>query len=396
MLFRYIMTPPMPTPAKIRYQKAKFVTLLGAVINAMLGISKLLGGIWFHSSALVADGFHSLSDLFTDGMVLIASKYGSHEADDAHPYGHQRIETAATYVLALLLVLTGLAIAWDAINHLRIHAHENPGLWALPLAGFSILANEALFWYTRHVGRVIQSQLIITNAWHHRSDAASSLIVFAGLLGSLAGFPAFDGIAALLVGCLIIKMGVGYGWKSIKELVDTGVEPTLRSDIEACIKSTDGVIKVHQLRTRLMGSDIFVDVHVQVNPMISVSEGHFIAQHVHRSLIKTFSSIKDVTVHIDPEDDEITSPSLHLPNRTTLETDLLNPWCDAFPEIQTCLLHYLDGKLTLDLIGDFNTTTHQKLSQQITTDIKQLTTSPDAFCIRIQPLAKTIYESHLT
>ncbi|MDX2346446.1 MAG: cation diffusion facilitator family transporter [Legionella sp.] len=386
----------MTISSKIRYQKAKFVTLFGAVINALLGISKLLGGIWFHSSALVADGFHSLSDLFTDGMVLIASKYGSQDADDAHPYGHQRIETAATYVLALLLILTGVAIAWDALSHLRHHEHEHPGFWALPLAGLSIIANEALFWYTRHVGREIQSQLIIANAWHHRSDAASSLIVLIGLIGSLLGYPSLDGIAALLVGLLIIKMGVDYGWKSIKELVDTGVETSMLTEIENSIKNTDGVIKVHQLRTRLMGCDIFVDVHVQVNPMISVSEGHFIAQHVHHGLLKQFSNIKDVTVHIDPEDDEVTSPSLHLPNRTAIEKDLLNHWQAAFPEINACLLHYLDGKLTLDLVADLNKEKTKALCACVLKDINTLNLYPELAYVHIQPLAKTIYESNKT
>ncbi len=384
----------MPTASQTRYKKAKFVTLLGAVINALLGVSKLLGGVWFHSSALVADGFHSLSDLFTDGMVLVASKYGSQDADDSHPYGHQRIETAATYVLALLLVLTGVAIAWDALAHLRHHEHEHPGIWALPLAGFSIIANEALFWYTRFIGRSIQSQLIIANAWHHRSDAASSLIVLIGIAGSLAGFPALDGMAAFIVGLLIIKMGVNYGWKSIKELVDTGVEAKLRTQIDHIIQHTNGVVKVHQLRTRLMGSDIFVDVHVQVNPMISVSEGHFVAQKVHLLLMENIPGVKDVTVHIDPEDDEITSPCLHLPNRALLEKNLLNNWYQTFPEINTCLLHYLDGKLILDLIGDFDKQTHQKLLACVTSDIKNLKTQSEIFCVRIQPPAKTIYESN--
>lgn len=386
----------MTISAEIRYKKAKFITLLGAIINALLGISKLFGGIWFNSSALIADGFHSLSDLFTDAMVLIASKYGSQDADDSHPYGHQRIETAATYVLALLLILTGIAIAWDALSHLRHHEHEHPGIWALPLAGCSIIANEALFWYTRFIGRTIQSQLIIANAWHHRSDAASSLIVFAGIWGSLAGITSLDGIAALLVGLLIVKMGVNYGWKSIKELIDTGVEAKTRIQIEHIIQKTDGVVKVHQLRTRLMGSDIFVDVHVQVNPMISVSEGHFIAQKVHRKLIDDLSGIKDVTVHIDPEDDEVTSPCLHLPNRSTLEEKLLNNWYKTFPEINTCLLHYLDGKLTLDLIGNFNAETQKKLNHCVTADIKSLGEQYGVLSVRIQPPVQTIYKSSLS
>jgi cation diffusion facilitator family transporter len=382
----------MPQTAT-RYQQAKRVTLIGAVINALLGASKLLGGMVFHSSALVADGFHSLSDLFTDGMVLIASKYGSQDADDAHPYGHQRIETAATYVLASLLILTGVAIAWDALNHIYHHHLEHPKLLALPIAALSMLANEALFWYTRHVGRAIQSPLIIANAWHHRSDAGSSFIVLIGILGSIAGYPALDGVAAMLVGLLIIKMGVDYGWKSIKELVDTAAQPEQRVKIKQIIHLTDGVLKVHQLRSRLMGDDIYIDVHVQVDPMLSVSEGHYIAQNVHQRLLEHIPSVKDVTVHVDPEDDEITKPSQHLPNRHTLNKNLLNAWYDAFPEINTCLLHYLDGKLIVDLIGNLDEQTQKKLRIRVINDIK---TQPDVVCIRIQPPAKTLYEEKLT
>jgi len=368
-------------PHTPRYQQAKRVTMIGALINTLLGISKLLGGIWFHSSALIADGFHSLSDLLTDAMVLVASKYGSQEADEAHPYGHQRIETAATYILAILLILTGSAIAWDALRHLTQHQLDNPAWSTLPIAFISIAANEALFWYTRHVGRAIQSDLVIANAWHHRSDAASSLIVFAGLVGSFAGYPALDRVAACVVGLLIIKMGVNYGWRSMKELIDTGVESKLRFEIKQTIKNTYGVRKIHQLRSRLMGSDIFIDLHVQVDPMISVSEGHYIAQNVHQKLMKNIPGVKDVTVHIDPEDDEIHQPSQHLPNRETLETTFIKAWQEQFPEIQTCLLHYLEGKLTIDLIGHIDDDTREQLRRRTAED---LTLHAEAVCIRIQ------------
>lgn len=374
---------------KARYQKAKRVTLIGAVINALLGISKLLGGIGFHSSALIADGFHSLCDLLTDGMVLVASRYGSQAADDAHPYGHQRIETATTYVLALLLILTGAAIAWDALIHLTRHQIEHPELLTLPIAFISIVANEALFWYTRHIGQAIKSELVIANAWHHRSDAASSIIVLVGLLGSLAGYSALDGIAAVVVGLLIIKMGFEYGWKSIKELIDTGVESKLRIKIRQTIHATDGVRKVHQLRSRLMGSDIFVDLHVQVDPMISVSEGHFIAQNVHQKLMKSIPGVKDVTVHIDPEDDEIHKPSQHLPNRQTLESMFIKAWQAHFPTLQTYLLHYLEGKLTIDLIGTMDDKTKKQLQHRIIDDLKEY---PGTWCIRIQSPATPLYE----
>ena len=218
-----------------RYWQAKKVTLIGAFVNALLGCIKVLGGTFFHSHALVADGIHSFSDLLTDGMVLFASKYGSQDADNSHPYGHQRIETAATLFLALLLILVGTGIAWDSLYDIINKSHHVPEWLALPIAVISILANEGLFHYTQRIGKHIHSDLIIANAWHHRSDAGSSIVVLLGLLGSLAGFIYLDAIAAILVGLLIIKMGWSYGWNSVKELVDTAVEPQLMSH---CSKQT--------------------------------------------------------------------------------------------------------------------------------------------------------------
>lgn len=332
-----------------RYQQAKKITLIGAIINAMLGCIKLLGGLFFHSHALVADGVHSFSDLITDFMVVFASKYGSQVADDSHPYGHQRIETAATLLLAVLLILAGAGIAWDSIDELIKGTVDKPGYLALPIALLSMFANEGLFHYTHRIGKVIQSDLILANAWHHRSDAASSAVVALGLLGSLFGFAFLDAFAAVVVGCMIIKMGIDYGWNSVKELVDTAVEPKTLEQIEKIIAAVDGVQKIHQLRSRLMGGDILIDVHILVNPFISVSEGHYIAQHVHRALTSQLPAVKDVTVHVDPEDDEICCPSLDLPNRKSLEKNLLLAWQKDYPELSNWTIHYLEGNLIIDL-----------------------------------------------
>ncbi len=353
----------------IRYHQAKKVTLIGAAVNGLLGVIKLLGGVVFHSHALIADGLHSFADLVTDIMVVFASKYGSQDADAAHPYGHQRIETAATFLLALLLILAGAGIAWDSLDEI-IHRHHNkPGLLALPIAALSILANEALFHYTHHVGRRIRSDLIIANAWHHRSDAASSIVVLIGLVGSWAGWAGFDALAAVVVGGLIIQMGLSYGYNSIKELVDTAIEPALLAEIEQAIQHIDGVQKIHQLRTRMMGGDIFIDLHILVSPNISVSEGHFIAQHVHLALINQFERVKDVTVHVDPEDDELNSPSLHLPSRRTLEWEWLQKWQDAYPCIQAWNLHYLNGTLSIELICESPIPQEQDLCKRICDDL---------------------------
>lgn len=333
-----------------RYQQAKQITLIGALINTLLGIIKLIGGFAFHSHALVADGMHSFADLITDVMVLFASKYGSQDADDSHPYGHQRFETAATLLLALLLVLAGAGIAWDAFYELWYETVITPAWWALPIAVLSVIANELLFHYTRFIGHRINSSLIVANAWHHRSDAAASLVVSLGLAASLAGLTGFDTLAAVIVGCLIIKMGLEYGWHSVTELVDTAVEPEVLAKIQEIILSFKDVKKIHQLRTRLMGGDILIDVHILVSPFISVSEGHFIAQNVDMALVTHFERVKDVIVHIDPEDDEDNCPSSHLPTRDSLEASLLNPWKIRFPDICYWTLHYLDGAMRIDLV----------------------------------------------
>lgn len=361
-----------------RYWQAKKVTLIGAVSNALLGFIKLIGGFLFHSHALVADGIHSFSDLVTDGMVLLASKYGSIDADDSHPYGHQRIETAATLLLSLILILAGLGIAWDSINELRHASFTMPQWLSLPIICISILSNELLFHYTLHIGKRINSKLITANAWHHRSDAASSLVVLIGLIGSLAGFVYLDTIAALIVAIMIIKMGWDYGWNSIKELVDTAVSPDLLTQIDQVIQKVDGVKKIHQLRSRFMGEDVLIDVHILVSPRISVSEGHYIAQHVHRALTKQIDSVKDVIVHVDPEDDEVCSPSLHLPSRKVIDEQLLNKIHLDFPQILFWNVHYLDGKISIDITCAPDFTQWQKLHQQVVlalnlqTDIKEV------------------------
>lgn len=348
-----------------RYWEAKKVTVIGALVNFFLGSIKIIGGYLFHSHALIADGLHSFSDLLTDLMVVFASKYGSQDADESHPYGHQRIETAATFLLALLLILAGAGIAWDALYELLYSTSTQPGWLALPIAFFSLIINELLFHYTHYVGKRIQSSLIIANAWHHRSDAAASFVVLFGLVGSLAGFVYLDATAAVIVGFMIIKMGLEYGWNSIKELVDTAISAEMIIAIENLVQTVPGVVKVHQLRSRSMGADIFLDMHILVEPFISVSEGHYIAQQVHNKLRAEMKAIKDVTVHIDPEDDEIACPSLHCPNRQQLDALFLAKIQQNYPQILFCHLHYLEGKIIVDFTLDAKFTDWEQLKSEL-------------------------------
>ncbi len=354
-----------------RYQSAKVVTLLGGAMNAFLGLIKLVGGMWFSSHALVADGIHSFADLITDLMVVFASKYGSQDPDDQHPYGHQRIETAATFLLSVVLIITGAGIAWDSVHDLLEHPQIVPKLMTIPLIVFSIVANEWFFHYTQRIGKKIRSELLIANAWHHRADAGASLIVFLGILGSMAGYHALDPLAAIIIGGLIIKMGVNYGWNSVQELIDTSISADLLADIEHQIRTTPGVVKMHQLRNRKMGPDLYLDVHIQVSPTISVSEGHYIAQNVHTGLMAHDPNIKDVTVHVDPEDDETFAPSGHLLHRQQLESLLLLPWQQDYPAIKSWQLHYLTGSIRIDLIISPAFSQWVDLDQRIAHDVQE-------------------------
>ncbi|MBA4696038.1 MAG: cation transporter [Legionella sp.] len=335
-----------------RYRLAKRITLIGALSNVSLGLLKLIGGFFSHSHALVADGIHSFSDLISDLMVLLAAKYGNQEADSSHPYGHQRIETAAMLMLALLLVLAGAGIAWDAISEMLKNTPLTRGWLALSIAVLSILLNEVMFYYTYQVGKRIQSPLIEANAWHHRTDSAASLVVALGIFAAIMGFGYFDAIAAIIVGAMIIKVGVNYAWQSIKELIDTAVSPELLAKMVEIIQNVNGVEAVHQLRSRFMGKDIYIDVHILVAPYISVSEGHFIAQHVHKALMENIEGVKDVLIHVDPEDDQETCPSIHLPSRVELEKDFLKNLQKQHSFLSDWTIHYLEGKLLIDLIGN--------------------------------------------
>lgn len=351
-----------------RYHQAKKITIVGAIVDTLLGFLKIIGGIFAFSHALVADGVHSFSDLVMYIMVIFAAKHGSKAADQEHPYGHQRIETAATLFLSLLLVFAGFGIAWDSLNELKLHNTKIPSLFALPIAIISILAKEILYHYTLRVGKEINSQLIIANAWHHRSDAASSIVVTIGLLGTGLGFNYLDPIAAIIIGLMIIKMGINYGWNSVKELVDTAVEPETFTRINDIITSVSGVKKIHQLRSRYMGNDILIDVHILVDPFISVSEGHHIAHHVHRSLIKQLLNVRDVTVHVDPEDDELSSPSHNLESRGVLQEEFLTKWQKDYPVLQSWVIHYINGNLIIDLICYENKLQLQALYKHIKTE----------------------------
>lgn len=329
------------------------ITLIGAVVDALLGFLKIVIGYASYSQALIADGIHSLSDLATDGIVLYASKHAHAEADDDHPYGHGRFETVATVVLGVALIGVAVGIGYDAGFRLLHHEHiSTPGAWALVIAFVSVISKEAIYRYTMVVADKYNSNMLRANAWHSRTDAISSIIVIIGIVGSMFGVWYLDGIAAIGVALMIAKIGWDLLSESMQELVDTSLDPERVEAIRQVILDVDGADTLHVLRTRRMGSEALVDVHIQVNPNLSVSEGHYISETVRSSIIASIEEVSDVMVHIDPEDDESLDENVRLPLRQQLLSSLQPAWShiEASQEILNIDLHYLNNQIMVEIL----------------------------------------------
>jgi len=327
------------------------VTYVGAIVNVFLTIIKIGVGVLGQSASLIADGIHSLSDLISDLFVIVAIKLGSREADHDHPYGHRRFETMATVLLGIGLVAVATGIAWDAVERLVDPTKLlSPTQETLGIAAVSILANEWLFHYTKRVGEMTRSKLLLANAWHHRSDAFSSVVVLAGIGAVLLGYPMADAIAAVLVAILIAKMGLGLVWESINELVDSALPEEMVRDIRKVIKQTPGVQSIHLIRTRRMGEDACVDTHIVVDARISVSEGHMIGDAVRDRLKTEFDDITDVLVHIDPEDDEFKEIYQKQVSREKVQSYLDQYLAEKIHTVDDFRIHYLDGLIEVEVV----------------------------------------------
>jgi len=278
------------------------VTWVGAVANALLIGFKFAAGIFGHSQALIADAVHSVSDLFTDVIVLIGLRIGKKAPDEEHHFGHARIETLASMVVGLSLIATAIYLGIEAGLNIYRHAEYHPNRLALIGAGVSIAIKEALYHYTIHVGRRIKSQLIVANAWHHRSDSLSSVAVFIGVTGALIkpAWHILDAFAALLVSFFIIKVGLQILGKSLREFTDTAPPPEIMNKISQCTKSVEGVLDTHDLRVRTSGGFYQMEAHIVVDGQLTVAEGHKIAKAVESCLIEEVEDLDRVIVHVDP------------------------------------------------------------------------------------------------
>ncbi|MDH2916359.1 MAG: cation diffusion facilitator family transporter [Gallionella sp.] len=336
----------------VRFAAARKSTWVSIVINLLLTIVQVLAGFFGKSQSLMADGLHSLADLLSDVLVLFANRHGNKHADANHPYGHARIETAASLILGASLAALGIGLLIAAGMRLQHPEHvQSVHPFTLWVALFALAAKEGMFRYMLAVAQRVRSQMLVANAWHARSDAASSLVVVVGIVGNLLGYTFLDLVAAAVVGVMIAYMGIQFARDALLELVDTGLDEAEVRAIRNTLKAVPGVIGLHDLRTRKMADNALVDAHIMVDPRISVSEGHYIAEAARGAVLKGHH-VMDVMVHIDPEDDAHARPNAHLPQRHLLLAHLYNRLGESLPTSTRIVMHYLNGKVEAEILLD--------------------------------------------
>ena len=283
-----------------RARAASRSTWVSVGVNLVLTIAQVVAGILSKSQGLIADGIHSLSDLVADFVVLFANHHSQKDADEDHPYGHQRFENAASLALGVLLLAVGLGMLWSAMGKLQHPAGiATVHITALWVAAGALAAKELLFRYMLAVAKMVKSSMLVANAWHARSDAASSLVVGVGIVGNLAGYPILDPIAAAIVGFMVTRMGWSFGWDAMHDLMDRGADDAEVQAIRQTLLETPGVSGVHDVRTRKMGDLLMVDAHLEVVATLSVEQGHDIAVLARERVIQRHRVLNLMT-HVDP------------------------------------------------------------------------------------------------
>lgn len=284
-------------------QQATKVSLVSIFGNIFLSLFKLLAGIFAHSAAMVSDAVHSASDVFSSIIVIIGVRMAAKDADDDHPYGHERLESVAAITLAIVLLVTGLFIGHNAIENLSAGdsvEHMIPGILALVAAIVSIVTKEGMYWYTRFYARKINSDALMADAWHHRSDALSSIGALVGIYGARRGLWWFDSVASLIISLFIIKAAYDIFRNAIEKLVDRACEPEFDEEIRKLVLLQDGVEKIDMLQTRVFGNRIYVDLEIAANGELKLREAHDIAQKVHDVLEEKYPRIKHIMIHVNP------------------------------------------------------------------------------------------------
>ncbi len=283
----------------------KKVSNVGILGNVLLAAFKLLAGIFGHSGAMVSDAVHSLSDVFATLIAIVGVRMSKQKEDKEHPYGHERIECVASLILGVILALTGLGIGYTGIKKLFFDrdAIEVPTLLPLIAAVVSIVVKEAMFWYTMYYAKRLDSAAFKADAWHHRSDAISSVGSFIGIGLAKLGFPIMDPIASLLICALIIKVSIDIFKDALNKMLDTSCDNAFEQKVRALVEGSEGVQRIDMLRTRQFGNKIYIDLEIAVKRDISLLDAHSIAESVHDDVEKTFPKVKHVMIHVNPGDE---------------------------------------------------------------------------------------------
>ncbi len=346
-------------------------TWISVWVNLFLASAQVVIGVFARSQALIADGLHSLSDLVADGVVLFAARHSHADADAEHPYGHARFETAASLAIGLILLATGLGMVWTA--GVKLHDGQNLGAvhpLALVAAFITLVAKEGLFRYMRRIGERLKSSMLIANAWHARADAASSLVVAVGITANLLGYHSMDAVAAVIVGFMIVKAGWDFSVDAFHSLTDHALDPEEIARIHGTARAVDGVLDVHNLRTRRMGDWAVIDMHVEVDTHLSVSEGHYIAEQI-AAQVKAAHRVAECTVHIDPGTVRHLARVLALPPRAQVQACVH----EVLRQTPAALrLHYLDSGLEaeVELATHVSASELQRLQRELQTALAGL------------------------
>tara|TARA_B110000858_G_scaffold197228_1_gene258215 strand:- start:16170 stop:17324 length:1155 start_codon:yes stop_codon:yes gene_type:complete len=341
--------------AQYAKREATNVTLVGMLLDVVLGIIKIVAGGITGSFALIADGIHSLTDAGTDVFVIIVTRLAHAEPDAEHQYGHGRFETLGTIAMGIVFFITAALLLYDSVGRLRLdESLPIPAAGGIAIALLAIAAKEWIYHYTMRTAKKLNSKLLKANAWHSRSDAISSIAVLIGILGARQGYLWMDTVAAMFVALIIAKIGWELCTDSLTELVDTAVSKQRREQFESCVLDIDGIRGITDLRSRSSGGKIILELRLLVNSYISVSEGHQLGELVNKSLISQFADISEVLIHIDPVQHETAVDESQLPERTQLIASLKACWKNLIDKdsIASIDLHYLGGAIEVDLILD--------------------------------------------
>lgn len=286
------------------FQKtANRVSMVSIIGNLILSAFKLLAGIIAHSGAMISDAVHSASDVFSSIVVVIGIRISAKESDKDHPYGHERMECVAAIILATILLMTGLSIGIDAVRTIAGGNYGDlavPGMLALVAAIVSIVTKEAMFWYTKINAKRIDSSALMADAWHHRSDALSSIGALIGIAFARVGFPIMDSIASLVICLFIVKASYDIFMDAVNKMVDHACNEETEEQFRSCVASEEGVLRIDDLRTREFGNKIYVDIEISADGDHTLWEAHDIAERVHDKLEEQFPKVKHVMVHVNP------------------------------------------------------------------------------------------------